>query len=744
MKKIGSKIVACIMMSVLAVSAVGGRVLASSSGSKTKYISEVTVSYAGTYEEAKKELEGNGYKIASETNVNDTLNAPVYLGYKETTEKKDAITDLAVMDMGGKFSYTDYENLMKNQRNAVENQMDKILVSIEAFREKYESGSTLAAKVYDYLNYIYDDVSGENMGDYLLTCDIDPDNHGELTDVFMKANAYLASGIFQALALCADSTDMTLFDRLQDVTYDDIEERYLALYKSSINKAVAAMDVDYGNDAREILSVWDGFYEKMLLIQESGINEETGAYKVAEGEAFLEDSQEILEEAEDASAEEQEIIEDTKEFLDGSSTLQEIESTVVYDKLLNTEYEDGTLLDFFLRPSEEVELEELYPLCEAMTNAQKAMVATTGLEQIFTSAMTTTEEENEEDYSYMDQMLAEMESISIYDGIDLDIYNKGVALTSEATEHQDSSPSAVSQIFSNPFETDGNDYHWVNYVVTIALPSVVLPIAAVGIANVLDNVAHEQVETAKHKMLGLAKNQKLYWTHNDIPSNSKYTEQIKHKFSAIFFNDTPTLQKIGYAIRIVTLIVIVVAIVINVYLLVKNIMTTIDPKAASYDVIPHHMMHAVSNNRGTNYTMYKKATAVDGSTAADLNGYKGQKGWLVLYYTKDEAAGEPLTGDIQIKTGTTTMPVAYDSVHMFGNQNAVNLTDEAYTGVKDKVGGTYMYVKHSPSELAGSTFAGANGVKSVFGLFAGLACGILAGVLYNKGKGRKKQEVGSV
>ena len=87
----------------------------------TEYISEVRIGVGKTMEEAEKSLEG--YTILKNGDNNADLNEKagggmgsqgervVLLGYKTTTDKSDAITDLAVMNMKGGYDVKEYEAL---------------------------------------------------------------------------------------------------------------------------------------------------------------------------------------------------------------------------------------------------------------------------------------------------------------------------------------------------------------------------------------------------------------------------------------------------------------------------------------------------------------------------------------------------------------------------------------------------------------------------------------------------------
>ena len=92
---------------------------------KKTYISDIVAVTAKDENDAKAQLEKEGYTLLG-GNVNSTLKTGVYLGYKETGNAEEAITDIAGMNMTGKFSYSDYKAIMEQNR-------EKIKETIEDF-----------------------------------------------------------------------------------------------------------------------------------------------------------------------------------------------------------------------------------------------------------------------------------------------------------------------------------------------------------------------------------------------------------------------------------------------------------------------------------------------------------------------------------------------------------------------------------------------------------------------------------
>ena len=126
MKKLRTILTSALLCAAMAVMA-PAQTIASAEESKEDavlYVSEVKIGMGETSEEATKELLAEGYTIltkddGSYADLNEKAGTSglgkvfkkgptekvVYMGYKTTTDVTDAITDLAVMNMNGGYSF---------------------------------------------------------------------------------------------------------------------------------------------------------------------------------------------------------------------------------------------------------------------------------------------------------------------------------------------------------------------------------------------------------------------------------------------------------------------------------------------------------------------------------------------------------------------------------------------------------------------------------------------------------------
>ena len=85
-----------------------------------EYLSELRLIYANSYMEAKQALANSklqDYRIYEENLNMGTGEIGVWLAYKTTTDVNNAITDIAVMQMGGGYSEGNYQQMIKKSRD---------------------------------------------------------------------------------------------------------------------------------------------------------------------------------------------------------------------------------------------------------------------------------------------------------------------------------------------------------------------------------------------------------------------------------------------------------------------------------------------------------------------------------------------------------------------------------------------------------------------------------------------------
>ena len=140
----------------------GGLILPAGAETGKKYISELKLCVAATWDEAAAALTLAGYQtVAGNLNSGaaEGSNA-VCLGYKTTDDPKQALTDIAVLTMNSAYAYTDGDAIERLCGEPLADAAAALRTAVDGFRTAYEAGSTPAVIIYDLLlNFRYGDTT---------------------------------------------------------------------------------------------------------------------------------------------------------------------------------------------------------------------------------------------------------------------------------------------------------------------------------------------------------------------------------------------------------------------------------------------------------------------------------------------------------------------------------------------------------------------------------------------------------
>ena len=167
------------------------------------YLSELRIVYANSYDEAKQVLTSSkleDYQIFNENLNNGSGEVGVWLAYKTTTNIEDAITDIAIMQMGGGYSEGNFQEMIKASKEEYTAMGDIYLEAIEYFTEAYEADNFLAKSAYRQLNFYtgLDDYDEDKLGDIMVSGEL---TASELATLFMQGNTYVLNNVRSLLAM---------------------------------------------------------------------------------------------------------------------------------------------------------------------------------------------------------------------------------------------------------------------------------------------------------------------------------------------------------------------------------------------------------------------------------------------------------------------------------------------------------------------------------------------------------------
>ncbi|MEG0580244.1 MAG: hypothetical protein RR490_10050, partial [Niameybacter sp.] len=360
--------------------------------------------------EAKQYLLDNGYKIAADE-YDIGFNDALYVGYKTTKNPKEAITDIAVMNMNGGYSFSEYEKLVKEQKEASKRIISMLMYGVKEYRANYAAGSPAAKYAYEMMNSYKEDDSGKLMGDLFLDTSISEER---LATIFMQASGAYLSVIKQNLALACTpyGKDENGKDKVSWM------ERLSKLGADGVMKASS----DDSNNIRAIVlkeafSAMVPDLQKYLTVQgiidaSIGIGELTGE-KQAQALKVIEENYEA---------------DKIMKFTD-SATAYAILRTFKYDDLYLPEV--ATLADFVMK-SQELESYDFHAMASVLTETEYRMMYLVGV-----APFINTVGNNEESWQKIRSEVAAMNLkkapiTSIYQGVDRELFNGKVAMTSES------------------------------------------------------------------------------------------------------------------------------------------------------------------------------------------------------------------------------------------------------------------------------------------------------------------------
>ena len=694
------------------------------------YIKEVRISTAADENTAKQWLIDNGYQVL-DVNLNYNANADaVYMGYITTTNPDEAITDMAIMQMDGGYSFAQFEAALRQQQENVNDALRSIEATIREARQNYAAGKENAKGAYQILNYFIEDDSGKLVGDYLLVDQIDP---ADLSKVVLQSNSDFSILLYSMLAwACTDIGDENWMSKLKDKDpygeYDDVAYSDLAasIFDDyvTIHDALVSFETYFGGDIFDIKTMTD-----------------------EELEVFVEDLPE-----------------------------EQANNFGLYVALSVYDYSGKSLVEFFKNDPNEVALEDLYPILDAMSEGQRHIVDFVGLNTLVFYAQNDTESAK----TYIDSCIADFmvyevyDAISIYTGVDRSIFTDGgVALTTASMRESASTGD------SSWYSRENIDPVLAGLLHTIAggavISAVAVPIYAskswaarvAGSAatreesrlfgmlsdfyskdldkktlfkDVVDELQWEYGVTSESELWSLAKTTNpelephLHYLSEQRAIHDNYMERqmaknnklIDEKYDEVFESVMKKSKQIAMVALGVSLVAEAIVIGVKLYNYYHR----------DYTVIPRIIIDNVVTETEDYYVRYYAALDEDGEYA-DLNAWRGTR-WNALYTTKDKEAGDPiLASGLTAVVDAYAMPTA-DSygVHYFGETGACDLSRYA---LKSRAPEIYMFFTRDHS-LRATASAFSKGTVITFasiGLVGGIAIGSLGVIGATKLKKKK-------
>ncbi|MEE3429154.1 MAG: hypothetical protein VZQ55_09355, partial [Ruminococcus sp.] len=751
MKKILMALTSVILCMTMLIGAPAQLVASAADGGK-KYISEVKVGMGETSDEASKELKSGGYTILTDDKGNyadlnkdaGTSSAMkkgpnqkiVYLGYKTTNDVNDAVTDLAVMNMNGGYSYQEYAKFMDDHMNIeIKPFVQRFIATLNEYRENLnkpkDSINYQRANYYrGLLNKLTDDDTGSKplgdllrnktkfeMGDnaYNALSDSEKKNHCDILTLLMQGNGEAVQLLETELTKASDSRKNTWLDRFiktdLDAMKERIEEDNPNFTPSEIN---SALDKKYNDDAKKILDKWNTFTDILANYDEA----------VDKADEVVEDSENIGNTEITKNSTDEEVLDAAVNAYEAEANMVKggmaAEDIVVHDYLDATEYGDGTLLDFFERDKSEFDdkdsIRELYPIVKALSAGQIAGLDFLSIKDMILMAIT---DEN----GFKEAKIENVSAASIYQDVNREIYDRGgVALTDDALRAQ-----ASAQEANNSFKLSkmGIVLWCCTAVAGFAAAGSVIAMVklkpnllkeadslrkAIASAKVDYKNATKFAKSSYRKIvdanaerelqnIALDKHNKATTRLNDLEKSGEFKEAARQ------YSSKSTICKYlaaGFSLAMAILAGVSIYTTIKElidyykvkfapipkYIVEKTDITGKNSKgkeimirnqSAYYKVVPCNRTEGNSDVEKENYKILEDRN--------DLNGDVGKE-WLALYSVKYENGMPILADSLKFKTGKGAPEGYSEGIHAFSQGSAFNLTHKPFC-YKDPYDGTY-------------------------------------------------------
>ena len=749
--KIFSAIISVVLVLTLCVTTCTSAFAATSS---KKYIKEMIISYGETADEAKKWLTDNDYEVLDKNlneGADDTFSTKraVYIGYKTTDNKDEAITDMKLMNMKGGYSVQDYQMLLDEQKTSIKNFFNNFKVAIKEFRENYKAGQERAKAAYEILNTLYDDDTKQNIGDLLLNkvreeytdeeynalSDDEKAKVGDMTTILMQGNANAVLAIEQTIATATDDSDTLWTERYQDAkTYDEMVEDLADNENLTINEATKQLSAEYDADAKLIASNFENYKTYLENYTNSGITMDNTAEEI---ETYINENEDF----------------DYTEWCALGTQ---------YELLKVLKNDDVSLLDLITSDDYDVENDDrymLYPLVASLTDGQRACLEFLSTYQLVALGIN----DDATAKATMDEVditsIEGMQNTSVYDGIDRTNFAGDVALTGEAYRLQTSTGQDVYDDFSIISTTSIVLYSTFVVSTSMMALSWVYNSHLSKIAAKLAKKAKDAKSLVAASKKCISNNKTLINEAADEASKATYSNNIQKMENALVgekkklenalsaSKSASTWSKAFYYASIAMTCVTIALMVASLWSTYSDLKEYYN---AEFTPIPSKMVNqGVNENDEKVYTYYNAVKCnreaqkmVTDNTKllgdyGDLNGDVGRQ-WVALYTTTDSAAGNPITTDFTVQYNNTEVPGDSTPLSIFCESVAQNLTNKkaGYT-YADSKNGIYLFYGTDSNAFAGSIIS-----NSSYILVGGISAIIAAAIAFFAGKsvGGKKSK----
>ena len=775
-----------------------------------KYVQDVIIAYGKTEADAKKWLKENKWEpIKGNTDFNagkasffdnnklQDQNVVAVMGIRRTDNANDAITDMAVMNMKGGYSFPDYEALIKAKKAEIKEFLNSFQSVIDEFRDNYNGkGSSYGKKradlAFELLNRFYDgdpngkdavNDTGKKLGDLFIAKTMQEGNKdgADLEQIMLESSGPALLAVESLLAVAADTGKQTWLKRAEGLSGDELSknlEKYVPEAKGQDIAPSAAekfLKQHFGDSAKDLMDQWENVHNSILWYEE--YSEENGLWqKDKETDAKHAERVEKFFAELNKSAPEQ--------YDENSQRYDEID--VLYDGMYEIRYAGkwGETLGDFLNPAEgndfAHDVKNFLPLAAALSEGQRASLDFVSLETLIKIGLGS-EKGLDQIKPEVEKLFKDKIEMDVYTGVNRGAFRNGVALTSAALMEQNmGNGQAFDQLWNNMGIVAIASYGAacvgaVTLITGAIMTAKGYTTTTVGTTREIFNL-QECLDFAKEAQRNhirqVEQGEILYAKVFDknVEKYEKLLEQAKSEKKVVTKTGVAGRWMLGIGGALLVGAAVVKG--VQMWKYYQREMTPIPLMIVDESDIVEYAVddegNAVTDENGNQqknvtFDTYEYYTAVKCNRpdvgeigdwqsgvkeyqnhgcydVADLNADMGQQ-WLALYTVKSKNKGFPILADsLTLQYGSKDMPDGCtENLHMFTLTSPVDIGDTAYAFNNEK-NGIYFFWAHDekayPQET-GSAFSG--GGIAIPG-FVGLIIGVAA-TAFVMGRKRKKDKV---
>ena len=180
LRSIPLKLISCLLALSIMFTASIVTVNAADNNNGGKYVKDVFIAYGEDKATADKWLQEHNWESIADLNEGKTSeawgyhNAVAVLGIQRTDDPDEAITDMAIMNMTGGYSFDKYEDLVEKKKAQITEFINTFVPAMEEYRKNYngqgsEGGKKRAQMAHDlFLEKSADFTVGDSQGTAII------------------------------------------------------------------------------------------------------------------------------------------------------------------------------------------------------------------------------------------------------------------------------------------------------------------------------------------------------------------------------------------------------------------------------------------------------------------------------------------------------------------------------------------------------------------------------------------------